>query len=113
MDLIRVLPILGSFPVLANDMRFVSTDTLDLKSAVLILASICPFCVMLGYLTPRLIDEYTGGNPADAGRAYALNVLGCILGPLVASYVLLPFVSERHALVLLSLPFVLLCFAYS
>ena len=52
-------------------------------SAIIVLASICPFCAFLGYLTPSLIDEYAAGHPAVAGRAYALNVLGCILGPLV------------------------------
>src|SRR5207244_7317207 len=36
------------------------------------------------------------------------NVLGCILGPLFACYVLLPTISERYALILLSLPFFVL-----
>src|SRR5208282_5742448 len=52
-----------------------------------------------------LIDEYAAGHPAVAGRAYAINVLGCILGPLFASYILLPWMSERFALILLGLPF--------
>ena len=69
------------------------------------LLSICPLCAALGYLTPALIDRYAGGRPADAGRAYALNVLGCILGPLFASYVLLPRMSERLTLLLLAIPF--------
>jgi len=56
-------------------------------------------------LTPSLIDKDAAGDPAQAGNAYALNVLGCILGPLFASYVLLPWVGERYGLVLLSLPF--------
>lgn len=71
----------------------------------LLLASICPFCAILGYLTPGLVDEYSGGSPKVAGSAYAVNVLGCILGPLFASYLLLPRMSERHALILLGLPF--------
>ncbi len=61
-------------------------------------------CVVLGYLTPGLIDAYSGGEPAAAGQAYAVNVLGCILGPLVASYLLLPWMSAREALLLLGLP---------
>src|SRR5262249_41827439 len=61
-------------------------------------------CAVLGYLTPGLIDTFSQGNPAAAGRAYAINVLGCILGPLAASYLLLPFLKESSALVLLSLP---------
>ncbi len=70
----------------------------------MLLASICPFCGILGYLTPGLVDEYASGSPEGAGSAYAVNVLGCILGPLFASYVLLPLMSERHALILLGLP---------
>ncbi len=73
-------------------------------SAVLLLVSICPFCALLGYLTPGLVDQYAGGSPAAAGSAYALNVLGCILGPLVASYLLLPRFSGRYALMVLVLP---------
>jgi spermidine synthase len=52
-----------------------------------------------------LIDQYAVGNPNLAGKAYAINVLGCILGPLFASYILLPWMSERTALILLCLPF--------
>lgn len=52
-----------------------------------------------------MIDEYAAGDPAVAGRAYAVNILGCILGPIFASYAVLPWISERHALILLGLPF--------
>src|SRR5205814_4629845 len=82
----------------------------DAKSAFLLLASICPFCGVLGYLTPKLVDEYAAGSPAAAGKAYALNVAGCILGPLFASYVLLPHVAERHALILMGAPFFVIYF---
>jgi spermidine synthase len=95
-------------PILAGDPRFVEMDwnaEIDGVSALIILASICPFCAILGYLTPGLIDEYAAGDPAVAGRAYAINVLGCILGPVFASYVVLPWISERYALIVLSLPF--------
>jgi spermidine synthase len=78
-------------------------------SAIIVLASLCPFCAILGYLTPSLIDEYATGDPAVAGKAYAVNVLGCILGPLFAGYVLLPYLSERYALILLGLPFFVFC----
>ena len=37
--------------------------------------------------------------------------MGCILGPLVSCYVLLPHLSERHALILLGLPFIIFYFA--
>jgi spermidine synthase len=73
-----------------------------------VLLSICPFCAALGYLTPKLIDSYALGDPTEAGRAYAVNVLGCILGPLFASYFLLPWAGERIGLVILGAPFLLL-----
>jgi len=66
-----------------------------------------------GYLTPSLIDEHAAGHPTDAGQAYAINVLGCILGPLFACYVLLPYLSERYALILLGLPFFIFWFFFS
>src|SRR5580658_1297252 len=54
-----------------------------------------------------LVDRWSGGDPAKAGKAYAVNVIGCILGPLLAGFVLLPWMSERWALVLLSLPWLI------
>lgn len=106
--LMALLVVVVFLPILANDHRFLKINILfsiHPGSTILLLASICPLCAVLGYLTPGLIDEYAAGHPAIAGRAYAINVLGCILGPLFASYVLLPRLSERFALILLGLPF--------
>lgn len=106
--LICLLVVAVFLPVLAGNPRFVTMNwegKVIVTSAILVLASICPFCAALGYLTPSLIDEYAAGDPAVAGKAYAINVLGCILGPLFACYVLLPEMSERYAMILLSLPF--------
>ena len=51
---------------------------------------------LLGYLTPSLIDRYSQDEPRLApDRAYAINVIGCVLGPLVAGYVLLPTLGAR------------------
>jgi spermidine synthase len=74
------------------------------RAKVLILASICPLCAVLGYLTPSLIDQYSAGQPAKAGKAYGINIVGCVLGPLFASYVLMPHMRERYGLILLTLP---------
>jgi spermidine synthase/MFS family permease len=107
-QLITFLTIAALLPILADDPRFVKANwmyVIDAVSATIVLVSICPFCAVLGYLTPSLIDEYAAGDPVVAGKAYAVNVLGCILGPLFVSYVLLPWISERYALILLSLPF--------
>jgi predicted membrane-bound spermidine synthase len=65
---------------------------------------IAPFCAALGFLTPLLVDRYAEGSARRAGTAYAVNVVGCILGPLVAGFLLLPRIDERTSLVLLALP---------
>ena len=69
-----------------------------------LLLGIVPFTGLLGFITPMLVDRFSSGDPAKAGTAYAVNVAGCILGPLLAGFGLLPFVSERWALMVLALP---------
>jgi spermidine synthase len=117
----RVLPLhtlLGAamitvfLPALMNDPRwFFYTGRLG--QAISSLASIVPFCIVLGYLTPRLIDEGAAGAPAAAGRLYACNIIGCILGPLAASYLLLPIFGAKHTLAILGIPYVLLFLSLS
>lgn len=101
--LLAGLALVAPFPVLLNDPRY-ST------AGIVILVSIFPFCLLLGYLTPKLVDRWSRGFPDTAGRAYAINVVGCILGPLAASYLVLPAVGVRHAMVFLAAPFLLLLF---
>ncbi len=105
---IALLVVVVFLPIVINDPRVIKMNfdfTMHPASTILLLAAICPFCAALGYLTPGLVDEYAAGHPALAGRAYAINVLGCIVGPLFASYVLLPRMNERLALIFLGLPF--------
>ncbi len=112
--LMGILIVAVFLPIVAGDPRWVDMDwsaTIYFRSAIFTLASICPFCAALGYLTPSLVDGYAAGDPTRAGKAYAINVLGCILGPLFASYVLLPHMGERLALILLGLPFFIFYFA--
>jgi hypothetical protein len=110
---LAALAALAFLPVVINNPHYVVANyhwqDPDLFSSFLVLGSIVPFCALLGYLTPGLIDEFAGGHPAHAGRAYAINVLGCILGPLCACYLLLPFLGERYALILLGLPLLVFC----
>jgi spermidine synthase len=108
LDLMAMLTVAAFLPIIINDPRLVPSHWSDWsypRGVCILLFSICPFCALLGYLTPGLIDEYAAGHPVAAGQAYAINVLGCILGPLIAGYILLPWLSERHALILLNLPF--------
>jgi spermidine synthase len=64
------------------------------------LLSIVPFCALLGYLTPLLVDADAKGDPERAGSAYAINVIGCVIGPLVTSYLLLPAFGARWSMLL-------------
>lgn len=68
------------------------------------LIGILPFSLMLGFITPMLVDRWSDGDPDRAGTAYATNVAGCILGPLVAGFVLLPSVGEHWSTCLFALP---------
>jgi predicted membrane-bound spermidine synthase len=96
-----VWALLGLFallPLLAANPKF------NLFSLLRLAIGIMPFSGILGFVTPMLVDRFSGGDPDRAGRAYAINIVGCILGPLFAGFVLLPLVSERWALLLLALP---------
>jgi hypothetical protein len=108
-ELLALLATAALLPIVINNGQFMrlawGTLTPRPLFVLLLLASIYPFCAILGYLTPSLVDRYAAGSPERAGGAYAINVLGCILGPLMSAYALLPNLSERQSLILLSLPF--------
>jgi spermidine synthase len=90
-------------PLLATDPRIHSHAYVI--RALLIIFAIGPFCAVAGFMTPMLVDWWSRGNPNRAGRAYAVNAVGCILGPLLAGFVLLPAAGERWTLLVLALPF--------
>jgi spermidine synthase/predicted MFS family arabinose efflux permease len=92
------LALLGILPLLTADTR------VPLNLVVRVFLGVMPFAAMIGFLTPMLVDRWSGGDPDRAGRAYAVNVVGCIVGPLVAGFLLLPLVGERWSVLLLSLP---------
>jgi spermidine synthase len=96
-----LLALFSLFPLVAASRDF------QLHGWLRLVVGIAPFTALLGYLTPMLVDRCAGGDPGKAGKAYAVNVLGCILGPLLAGFLLLPWISERLALVLLSLPWLI------
>jgi spermidine synthase len=73
---------------------------------------IAAFSGLLGFITPRLVDRFSVGDPNRAGIGYAVNVAGCILGPLFAGFVLLPHLDERYALVILALPWLLVALSF-
>jgi spermidine synthase len=67
---------------------------------------IVPFSMILGFITPMLVDRWSGGSPHRAGTAYAANVVGCILGPLLSGFLLLPFTSEHWVICILGFPWI-------
>jgi spermidine synthase len=87
-------------PLLTADPR------LEVQSDLRIFLGVFPFSAVIGFLTPMLVDRWSEGDPERAGRAYAVNVLGCIIGPLLAGFVLLPWFGERISLLLLVLPWI-------
>ena len=99
-----VLGFLGLLALLTSDPRF------HLITPLRVLLGVAPFAGWVGYLTPMLVDRWSGGDPDRAGRAYAVNVLGCILGPLLAGFVLLPLFGERVSTLLLLAPWMCMAF---
>ena len=86
--------------LLAADGRLV------LNANLRVLLGVAPFAGVIGFLTPMLVDRWSGGDPDRAGRAYAVNVAGCILGPLLSGFFLLPWLGEQKSMLLLALPWV-------
>jgi spermidine synthase len=87
---------------------FTASPEVPLRSWLRVLLGIGAFTAVLGFVTPMLVDRWSKGNPEKAGTAYSVNVLGCILGPLAAGFILLPAMSERWALCVLALPWLVL-----
>lgn len=96
-----VLGIVALLPLLT-----VNPD-IHIAKSLRVIFGIAPFTGLLGFLTPMLVDRWSGGDPGRAGTAYAINVVGCILGPLVSGFLLLPHMSERWVLLTLALPWLI------
>ena len=94
------LAMFGLLPLLTADPR------LGMQSDVRIFLGVFPFSAVIGFLTPMLVDRWSEGDPDRAGRAYAVNVVGCIVGPLLSGFVLLPWFGERTSMLLLVLPWI-------
>ena len=92
------LAFFGLLSLLAADGR------VPLDGNLRVLLGVAPFAGVIGFLTPMLVDRWSGGDPDRAGRAYAVNVVGCILGPLVAGFFLLPWFGEQTSMLLFALP---------
>jgi spermidine synthase len=96
------LAFLGLMALLAADGR------IELRGTLRVLLGVAPFAGVIGFLTPMLVDRWSAGDPDRAGRAYAVNVAGCILGPLLAGFLLLPWFGEQKSMLLLVLPWLVM-----
>jgi predicted membrane-bound spermidine synthase len=88
-------------PLAAADPHF------DLSRMQRLLLGIAPLSAVLGFVTPMLVDRWSRGRAEQAGTAYAVNVAGCILGPLLSGFALLPHMSERWVLFAYAVPWLL------
>ena len=73
-------------------------------------AGILPFSLAVGLITPMVLDRFSQGDPDRAGRGYAINIAGCVLGPLVSGFLLLPLLGERFTLLAFALPWIVASF---
>jgi len=94
--------ITGLLPLVAADPR-VPLPAGFASGLLRVALGVTPFCAVAGFLTPMLVDGWSAGDPGRAGSAYAVNVVGCIVGPLLAGFVILPSMNESSALFLLSI----------
>ncbi|GAB1402381.1 hypothetical protein MASR1M68_12920 [Elusimicrobiota bacterium] len=117
--LMAVLAISAFLPILINDPKvFEYNIALMVRAHSIygylfqIILTIFPLCATLGYLTPSIIDEYSGGNEKLVGKSYSINIIGCILGPIIVSYFLLPVLGAKTTLIILSIPYTIFLFIF-
>jgi predicted membrane-bound spermidine synthase len=90
--------VLGLLPLFTSDVR------VPLNFVIRVFLGVAPFAGLIGFLTPMLVDRWSAGDPDRAGRAYGVNVLGCIVGPIVSGFLLLPWIGEHVAMLLFVAP---------
>src|SRR6202050_2770382 len=98
------LALFGVLPLLTADVR------VPIHLVARVFVGVMPFAGMIGFFTPMWVNRWSGGDPDRAGRAYAVNVVGCIIGPLVCGFLLLPLAGERWSALLLALPWFAMAF---
>lgn len=106
-----LLGLAGLLPLLMSDPRL-SQGHFSLPGALRVAFGIMPVTGLMGFVTPMLVDQYSERSPDRAGKAYAVNIAGCILGPLFSGFLLLPYLGERWSLILLSLPLFFLLYIF-
>ncbi|MFL6415130.1 MAG: hypothetical protein ACJ74Y_05605, partial [Bryobacteraceae bacterium] len=107
---LSLLPLLFADPRLPIPQVFDNTAEALGLGAIRVGLGIAGFSGLVGFLTPMLVDRWSGGNPEPAGQAYAINVIGSVLGPLVAGFCIRPLAGERWGLILVSVPLFVIAF---
>ncbi|HZR27691.1 MAG TPA: fused MFS/spermidine synthase, partial [Terriglobales bacterium] len=108
-----LLGLAGLFPLLMADPRFSSPHFhMYMPGFLRVALGIMPITGLMGFITPMLVDQYSEGKPDRAGKAYAANIAGCIVGPLISCFLLLPFLGERWSLISLCLPLFFLFYVF-
>jgi predicted membrane-bound spermidine synthase len=93
---------------------FLTVDPrLPLPVLLRLVLGVVPFSSIVGFVTPMIVDSYCLGDPDLAGDAYAINIVGCVIGPLLSGFLLLPLVGERLALCLLAFPWFIAGFVFA
>lgn len=101
-----LLGLAGLLPLLTSDPRLTIIGFLRVPLGIVSISG------LMGFVTPMLVDQYSEGDPGRAGRAYAVNVMGCILGPLLSGFLLLPYLGERRSLIFLCMPLFVLLYIF-
>ncbi len=84
---------------------FLAADPwLRLPGLIRAVLGVGPFSAIVGYITPMIVDQYAEGDPDRAGKAYAINIVGCTIGPLLAGFMFLPSFGEKYSLCAFALP---------
>jgi len=108
-----LLGLAGLFPLLMADPRFSHPHFhMQMPGFLRVALGIMPITGLMGFITPMLVDQYSEGKPDRAGKAYAVNIAGCIVGPLLSGFLLLPFLGERWSLILLCMPLFFLSYIF-
>ena len=91
-----VLALAAMLPAVAADPRLPGVPRLHglfvpaLASIAAVALSVAPLAGVLGFVTPWLVDRWSGGSSRRAGSGWALNGVGCVVGPLAGGFLLLP-----------------------
>lgn len=109
LKMISWLPLAALAPLAVLPVFFSRPQAMNLFLRVLV--GIAPFSAAVGYVTPQLVDLWSGGDADRAAHGYAINVLGCILGPLLSGFILLPLMRERWILFLFAIPWLLIAWS--